>query len=117
LTLTYLFAGRWYAMADGRAAAYDIEEWGAATTYLSGYVEAGFLYRWFNVNLGWGFDPVIFDPVVSDYMDIGRTRVLRHSLAGGVSRDRAADIGRSLLEFEKLLQNVQTIKLEVVVYF
>jgi hypothetical protein len=84
---------------------------------VSGYVEAGYLYRWFNVNLGWGFDPVVFDPVVSDYMDIGRTEVLRRSLEDGVTRDDAAAIGRELLSLEELMQNVQTIKLEVVVYF
>jgi hypothetical protein len=117
LTLAYVFRGRVYAMADGRAARYDVEVWGDAETYLSGYVEAGYLHRWFNVNLGWGFDPVVFDPVVSDYMDIGRTRWLRQSLESGVTRDGAAATGAGLLSLEKQLQAVQTIKLELVVYF
>jgi hypothetical protein len=117
LTLAYVFRGRVYAMTDGRAARYDVEAWGDAEIYLSGYVEAGYLHRWFNVNLGWGFDPVVFDPVVSDYMDIGRTRWLRQSLESGVTRDGAAATGAGLLSLEKQLQAVQTIKLELVVYF
>jgi len=117
LTLVYVFDRRVYTMADGRVAHYDVEAWGAKETFLSGYVEAGYLHRWFNVNLGWGFDPVVFDPVVSDYMDIGRTEALRQSLVGGVTRDEAAATGARLLSLEQLLQNVQTIKLELVVYF
>jgi hypothetical protein len=117
LSAAYVFDRGIYAMADGRVAGYDVEAWGGKETFVSGYLEAGYLYRWFNVNLGWGFDPVVFDPVVSDYMDIGRERVLRGSLSGGVTRDDAAAIGRELLSLEQLLQNVQTIKLEVVVYF
>jgi len=117
LSLAYVFNGRVYAMADGRVARYDVEAWGAKETFVSGYIEAGYLHRWFNVNLGWGFDPVVFDPVVSDYMDIGRTELLRRSLDGGVTRDGAAATGAQLLSLEQLLQNVQTIKLEVVLYF
>jgi hypothetical protein len=117
LSLAWVFEGRIYAMADGRIASYDIPAWGDGETFASGYVEAGYLHRWFNVSLGWGFDPVVFDPVVSDYMDIGRTEVLRQSLDDGASRDRADEIGGRLLSLERSLRNVQTIKLEVVVYF
>jgi hypothetical protein len=117
LTAAYLFDERIYAMADGRVAGYSAGAWGASETYASGYIEAGYLYRWFNVNLGWGFDPVVFDPVVSDYRDIGREEVLRASLEDGVKRDEAAAVGRKLLSLERVLQYAQTIKLEVVVYF
>jgi hypothetical protein len=117
VTLVYVFADRVYAMADGRVARYDVDAWSAKETYSSGYIEAGYLHRWFNVNLGWGFDPVVFDPVVSDYMDIGRTELLRQSLGSGVTRDDAAAAGARLLSLEQQLQSVQTIKLEVVVYF
>ena len=117
LSAAYVFDGRIYAMADGRVAGYDVAAWGEKETFVAGYVEAGYLHSWFNVGLGWGFDPVVFDPVVSDYMDIGRTEVLRRSLDGGVTRDDARNVGRELLSLERLLQDAQTIKLEVVVYF
>jgi hypothetical protein len=117
LTAVWIYRERYFAMADGRVAAYDKPSWGPKETFLSGYVEVGYQYRWFNVNLGWGFDPVIFDPVINDYNDIGRLEVLRRSVAGGVLRGQSAEVGKKLLSLERDLQNVQTIKLEVMILF
>ncbi|MCP4248693.1 MAG: hypothetical protein GY778_16735, partial [bacterium] len=59
LTAAWLYRERYFAIFDGRVATYDKPSWGPKETFLSGYVEVGYLYRWLNVNLGWGFDPVV----------------------------------------------------------
>jgi hypothetical protein len=116
-TVSYLFRDRHYAMADGRVASYDKPGWGPRETFVSGLIEFGVRYRWLGVELGWGFDPVVFDPVVNEYQDIGRERVLRESVAGGVERGRSAELGERLLRQERWLENNQTISLEVNVRF
>jgi hypothetical protein len=117
LTASYLWRERYFAMADGRLATYDKKEWGPSDTFVSGYLEVGYRYRWFDVNLGWGFDPFVYDRVIEDFNDIGRTEVLRRSIAGGVERGESKVVGERLLSLESQLQNDQTIKLEAIVRF
>ena len=118
LTGGYVYRSRYYAMVDGRWSMYDREEWGGKHTFKSGFVEIGYRYRnWFNAELGWGFDPIVFDRVINDYQDVGLTKFLRRSLVGGVTRDESVEIGERLLEQERKLQNVQTISLEVIIQF
>jgi hypothetical protein len=118
LTGGYVYRSRYYAMVDGRWSMYDKEEWGGKHTFKSGFVEIGYRYRnWFNAELGWGFDPIVFDRVINGYQDVGLTKFLRRSLVGGVTRDESVELGERLLEQERRLQNVQTISLEVIIQF
>jgi hypothetical protein len=118
LTGGYVYRSRYYAMVEGRLSKYDKEEWGGKHTFKSGFVEIGYRYRnWFNAELGWGFDPVVFDRVVNYYQDVGISKFLRRSLVGGVTRGESVEIGERLLEQERKLQNVQTISLEVIIQF
>ena len=68
---------------------------------MCGYIEAGFLYRWLDLNLGWGLDPVVFDATLSEFHDFGRTEVLRQSVSGGVRRGESAIVGERVLSLEK----------------
>lgn len=103
---------------DGNVARYDIPQWGAgATTFAYGYVEAGYRRGPLYVNLGVGFDPTVFDPVITDYNNIGRSEEIRGALATGVRRSNAATIGAGVLEAERGLEDATTIKLECVIRF
>lgn len=106
-----------YASADGRSASYDRPEFGAKETFLSGWIECGVRRGPLDVNIGYGFDPVVFDPVTNLYADIGREEFLRQAIAGGVSRDEAVATGRRLIAREQALEAVNTIKVECVVRF
>jgi hypothetical protein len=117
LTAAWMYREHYFAIFDGRVATYDKPSWGPRETFLSGYLEVGYLYRWLNVNMGWGFDPVVFDPVINDYNDIGRTRWIRRSVIRGVERGTSTQVGERVYSLERDLQNIQTIKLEVIVLF
>jgi hypothetical protein len=117
LRAAWLFRGSIHTQVDGRYSVYDKPEWGESQSFVCGYVEAGYLYRWLAVNLGWGMDPVVFDATRSDFYDIGRTEVLRQSITGGVRRGESEMIGERLLSLEKQLRDVQTIKLELIIRF
>ncbi len=106
----WTIAGPWRAVADARVAWYD-----GAGTFEAFYVEAGYRVRWFEANAGFGFDPVVFDPVISDYADIGREEFLRGALDGGYARSRSSAISQGLLARERALEDVRAIKVEVIV--
>jgi len=67
------------------------------------------------LSVGYGFDPLVFNPVTAEYNDIGYTEFLRGALAGGVARSRADDIVRALIEQEKRLEDASVFKIELVV--
>lgn len=107
----------YYASFDGRMARYDREDWGASDTYASGWVEAGYRRGWLDVNIGYGFDPVVYDPVTNDYGDIGRARFLRGAIAPGVRRDQADAVGARLLALERMLEATNEVKLECIIRY
>jgi hypothetical protein len=55
--------------------------------------------------------------VINDYNDIGRTRWIRRSVIRGVERGTSTQVGERVYSLERDLQNIQTIKLEVIVLF
>jgi len=106
---------RWYARADARMAWYDDTPSQTAASYWDGYLEAGYAWNGVSLNLGFGFDPVVFDPVVGDYADIGRTAYLRGAIENGVRRSRASPLLDGLRGLETSLEDLDTIKLECVI--
>jgi hypothetical protein len=103
-------AGPWRALADARIAGYD-----GGDTFESFYLEAGYRARRFDASVGFGFDPFVFDPVISDYADIGREQALRASLDGGFARSRAGVVTADVRARENTLADVRLIKVEFVV--
>lgn len=112
----FAYRGDFYAGLDGRLAAYDRDEWSVKETFLSGWAEVGYRRHPIDVNLGWGFDPLVYDPVVNEYHDIGRTRWLRGALDGAV-RGAGDELGARLVERERRLEATNAVKLECVVRF
>lgn len=108
-------SGPWYATGYGRWTWYDGPV-GGGGDFLAGYLEGGYRHRWIDATLGFGFDPVVFDPVINDYADIGWTRNARAALDGGFTRSRAADLRRALVARERALSDVGTIKVEFTVH-
>jgi hypothetical protein len=102
--------GPWRMRADSRTAGYQ-----AGKTYESFYIEAGWKSDRLQANLGFGFDPIVFDPVISDYADIGRQQTLRAALDNGFARSHAASIAADVQAQEQILADVRLIKLEIVV--
>lgn len=113
--------GRYVAQIDGRVARYGStvspKEPESQRTFLSGYAEVGYRTARLEVNIGYGFDPVVFDPVVNGYSDIGRTQFLRQALGTGLRRGDSASARRRLISLEKALGDVHTIKLECILRF
>lgn len=104
-----------HAGADVRAAWYDASAWKSEGALWSAYVEASYRRGPFDLSVGFGFDPVVFDPVTSEYGDIGYTEFLRGALGSGVSRSGADDLVRALIERERLLEDAAVFKVELVV--
>ena len=107
--------GPWHAGADLRTAWYDAGEWTSAGFLWSGYLEGSYRRGPFELSAGYGFDPLVFNPVTAEYNDIGYTEFLREALSGGVARSRADDIVRALIEQERLLEDASVFKIELVV--
>jgi hypothetical protein len=105
----------WIFCADVRAAWYDGARWAGGGTRWSTYVEAGWRRGPFWITAGVGLDPWVFDPVISDYADIGRSEFLRTVLSGGVRRSRADAIVTDLIERERALEEAGVFKLECVI--
>jgi len=121
-TQVHLFAEqrvreRWVARADARGAWYPDAPAGRDDAYLSGYLEAGYAHNGIQLNLGFGFDPVVFDPVIGDYAEIGYTSFLRRAVQGGIRRSDASGILDRLLQEEARLRDAAAIKLECVIEF
>jgi hypothetical protein len=110
-----VFRGAWYARADGRVAWYDDTPARESEVYWDGYLEVGRTWKRVSLDLGAGFDPVVFDPVIGDYADIGRTEFLRGAIAGGVRRSASGALLDGLREREAALDGTATIKLECVI--
>ncbi len=106
--------GPWYASGDARVAWYDGAV-GGGGDFWTGWAEAGYRNGILQANLGFGFDPVVFNPVISDYADIGRTEFLRGALDGGFARSRSDDITRRLVDEERRLSDAAVFKVEIVV--
>ena len=92
---------RWVARADARMAWYDDSPDQGAASYWDGYLEAGYAWDGISLNLGFGFDPVVFDPVVGDYADIGRTEYLRGAIDKGVRRSDASPLLQGMRGLEQ----------------
>jgi hypothetical protein len=108
--------GPWYASADARTAWYDSPAWTSDGALGSGYIEAMYRRGAVELSAGFGFDPLVFDPVTSEYADIGYTEYLRGAaLNRGVRRSRADDIVRALVAGERSLEDAGVFKLELVV--
>ena len=108
---------RYYLQADTRGVIYDKSLWAGRREFISWYLEAGYRTGRLELSAGFGFDPVILDPIRNEYYDIGRTERLRESLADGISRDGTASIGRRLLDLERQLEVDRTLKLECILSF
>ncbi|MCH7549823.1 MAG: hypothetical protein IH969_09860, partial [Candidatus Krumholzibacteriota bacterium] len=106
-----------YVEIDTRLARYDKPSWQRTSTFASGYAEVGYRGRYVEINIGYGFDPRVFDFVINEFAHIGRTEVLRASVADGALRSEAAEIGRKLLDQEQALENNHSIKLETIIRF
>jgi len=107
--------GPWYASAYVRTAWYDDQRWTSAGWLWSGYVEGRYRRGPFELSVGYGFDPLVFNPVTAEYDQIGYTEFLRETLAGGVARSRADDIVRALIEHERSLEDAGVFKIELLV--
>ncbi|HEX5132817.1 MAG TPA: glycogen-binding domain-containing protein [Candidatus Krumholzibacteria bacterium] len=108
--IEWAIAGPWRAGADARLVWYD-----GGDRFAAGYVEAGYRTRRLEANAGFGFDPLVFDPVINDFADTGRERYLRGVLDDGFARERAGEITAALREHERALQDVTVIKVEIIV--
>lgn len=107
--------GAWYAYGDARFSWYDRAAWNVDESFWNLYVEGGYRKGILTLSAGFGLDPWAFDPVISDFADIGRTEFLREALAGGVRRSDATVIGQSLVERERQLSDLRLFKLECVI--
>jgi hypothetical protein len=107
--------GPWYASAYARTAWYDASGWTSDGWRWSGYIEGSYRRGAFQLSAGYGFDPLVFNPVTAEYNEIGYTEFLRGALANGVARSRADDVVRSLIEQERRLEDASVFKVELVV--
>ncbi|HET6462236.1 MAG TPA: hypothetical protein VFH33_00425 [Candidatus Krumholzibacteria bacterium] len=107
--------GPWRASAYARTAWYDASNWTSDGWRWSGYIEGSYRRGPVELSMGYGFDPLVFNPVTAEYNDIGYTEFLRGALAGGVARSRADDIVRALIAQESRLEDASVFKIELVV--
>lgn len=107
---------RFYAQLDVRGALYDNSIW-ESLAFLSSYVEAGYRRDRMEISAGFGFDPVVLDPVRNEYSDIGRTEWVRRAVGGMYSRGDETSIGKRLLDLEHALETDRTLKLECIIHF
>lgn len=108
-------SGPWHASAYARTAWYDASNWTSDGWRWSGYIEGSYRRGPVELSMGYGFDPLVFNPVTAEYNDIGYTEFLRGALAGGVARSRADDIVRALIAQESRLEDASVFKIELVV--
>jgi hypothetical protein len=107
--------GPFYASAYARTAWYDATGWNSDGWRWSGYIEGSYRRGPFQLSAGYGFDPLVFNPVTAEYNEIGYTEFLRGALANGVTRSGASGIVRSLIEQERRLEDASVFKIELVV--
>jgi hypothetical protein len=106
-----------FGQLDARAAFYDKPSWDLSKTYVSLYAEAAYRRNWIEASLGFGFDPVVLDPVINEYSDIGRLRHVRGAIPEGIERSDAAALGDGVRLQEESLRDNRVLKLEVIVFF
>ena len=104
-----------YVYGDARLSWYDRNAWGVNDTFLDLYVEGGYRGEYITLSAGFGLDPWVFDPVIGEFADIGRSEFLRQAIAGGVRRSDATEIGAALIELERALEDVNLFKLECII--
>jgi hypothetical protein len=117
LSVDLLLPGHTFAGWDTRVARYDKETWGLDGTFLSTYLEGGYRREWLEVSLGIGLDPVVLDPVVNEYRDIGREEYLRRAIPPDPARSDSASLGEGLRRREESLESYHPLKLELVLSF
>ena len=107
----------YYLQLDGRLSGYDKPSWDANATFATGWLEAGYRNQYLWLNVGWGFDPLIFDEVINEFNLIGRRSEIRGALDDGVRRSEAAAIGGRVIEIERRLEGTNAIELECIIRF
>lgn len=107
--------GPWYAYGDARFSWYDRAAWNVDDSFWDFYLEGGYRKGAITLSAGLGLDPWAFDPIVSEFADLGRTEFLRTAIAGGVRRSDGAAIGATLVERERQLSDLRLFKLECVI--
>ena len=117
LALERAFRRGVFVQWDSRVARYDKVSWGLEDSYFSTYLECGYRNRWAEVSVGFGLDPVILDPVVNDYADIGREEYLRRAIPADLTREGYGVLGENLRRQEERLEDARTVKLEVILSF
>jgi hypothetical protein len=113
----YAFPEGFFAELDARAARYRKSSWGLEDSFFAGYIECGYRNRWAEASLGFGLDPVVLDPVVNLYADIGREEYLRAAIPGDLTRETSGEMGERLGRQEALLEDLRVVKLEVILSF
>jgi hypothetical protein len=106
-----------YGQVDTRIAFYDKSSWELKKTFFSIYVEAGYRRDWVEASVGFGFDPVVLDPVINEYSDIGRLEHLRQAIPMEVERGDASVLGEGIRRQEDSLAKDRVLKLEVILFF
>ncbi len=106
-----------YGQIDGRFASYGSAVGGGSNTYFDTYFELGFRRDWTEISLGIGFDPMVFDPIVNRYADIGRLEFLRQAIPGVPVRSQAGALVAALQSLERELEKTNAFKLEVIFAF
>jgi hypothetical protein len=115
--------GKIYAQFDGRLASYPGGD--GTRTFVDPYVELGWRSNRLEISLGFGLDPVMFDPATNEYGDIGRLEYLRAEArrfpsrvkAGGTSGGQGKGVKSYLIDAETELQEKNMLKLEWIVLF
>jgi hypothetical protein len=124
--LEYMFTRVWYEhvldrgfffQGDARLASYRKDSWNASDTFISTYLEIGFRNEFMELSAGWGFDPIVFDPVRNDYYDIGRLEQLRVAVDPVQERGESLELGQRLMERERVLEDNTVLKIEWILIF
>jgi hypothetical protein len=113
----YFVRPRVYVQADARLASYRKPAWSLSAEYVSPYVEAGYRSGWMEVSAGYGLDPDVLDPVVNEYRRNGRLEHLREGLPTRITRDESSALGGQLRNREKALEDINSFKLECILFF
>ena len=108
---------RVYGQFDARVAHYDKSSWMVNETYFAPYLEIGYRHKHIELSLGYGQDPVVLDRFINMYYGNGRERRLIQAVPDGLTRDQADELGARLQAQEQLLDNDNTVKLELIVGF
>jgi hypothetical protein len=115
--LEYALPRGFYLQLDSRTARYDKKSWRVSKSFFAVYAECGYRNRWAEASVGFGLDPVVLDPVVNEYADIGRSEYLRRAIPSDLTRNDSAALGENLRRREEGLEDVRAVKLEVILLF